>query len=427
MKDNKSFKVSFDFSYTELTAVEEYLEQAQQNGMKLKEIKDGKLIFEYTQHRSNYRYCAEIFKGDAFVKEFISDCEKEGWEYVGSLRNELYIFRTNDPYASEIMTDEQQKFRTIAKRELLNPGYYTLGLYTLWKLIEVVFLRTEYRSLIAANYFDCMMCLFCAFYITGFLVKLIDFLLWYVKSKRCVKNGEKIPFINLKEHEQNKRINRIFSLVGIVLYFAASVFIGLGYVEDVWFQWMIGGVFLVEFFLLLYSKDKTKEEESKNILKHIIAVVVTAAVLFGVWSTALYCERKYTENRVNRLDSVLSESRIEATVLAQHYYWVREVIETNETNESDSSIWYEVFVSDIQGVRGQYIKRLHKKFEKYDKRILKLENHRWDEAYAEINVDGKVMGGYAFKDDKVIYVEDCYESIEKSLDIIYEKLFSEKK
>lgn len=427
MKDKPTLKVPFDFSYTELAAVEEYLEQSEQSGKHLKEIKKDKFVFEFTELERNYRYSAEIFKGDAFVKEFISDCENDGWELVGTIRDELHIFRTTDPYATDIMTDEHLNLKAIAKRQLLNPGFYGCGFYLIWRAIDLFFLRLEYQSLIIANYIDCMMWLFLCFYFTWLSVKFIDFFVWYIKSKKCIGNGEKIPFKSLREHEQDSKINHILLLAGTVVYFAASVFVGLGYVQDDWFQWLIGGFIVFEVLHLIYRKDKIKNKTGNKILRHIIALVCCVAVVFGVWSTVLYSEKKYEENYDNRLETVMNARQIQATAFAQHY-WMKETVEANKSDDGETAVRYEVFVSDISGARGQYIKRLHKEFEKYDNRILKLKNHRWDEAYAEINEEGEVIGGYAFKDDKVIYVDYCYEvGIEKSLDIIYEKLFDEKK
>ena len=43
-----------------------------------------------------------------------------------------------------------------------------------------------------ANYIDCMMWLFLCFYFTWLSVKFIDFFVWYIKSKKCIVNGEKM-------------------------------------------------------------------------------------------------------------------------------------------------------------------------------------------------------------------------------------------
>lgn len=422
MKDKTTFKVPFDFSYTELTAVEEYLEQSEQGGKHLKEIKNNKLVFEITELERNYRYCAEIFKGDAFFKEFVSDCENDGWELVGTIRDELYIFRTTDPYAHDIMTDEEQKFKVIAKRELLNPGFYGCGFYLVWRAIELFFLRTEYESLLVANYFDCLLWLFLCFYFTWLSVKFIDFFVWYIKSKKSIRKGENIPFINLKEHEQNSKINHILLLAGTVAYFAAAVFVGLGYVQDDWMQWFIGGFIVFEVLHLIYRKDKIENKTVNKIFRHIIAGVCCVAVVFGVWSTVLYSEKKYEENYGNRLETVFDELNVKATVFAQHY-WVREDVETDDVR----TIRYEFFVSDIPGARGQYINKLNKKFKKYDIDVVKVENDRWDEVYAELNEEAVAVGGYAVKDNIVVYIDYCYDvGMKKSLDLIYEKLFSSK-
>lgn len=427
MKDKPTLKVPFDFSYTELTAVEEYLEQSEQSGKHLKEIKKDKFVFEFTELERNYRYSAEIFKGDAFVKEFISDCENDGWELVGTIRDELYIFRTNAPYATDIMTDEHLNLKAIAKRQLLNPGFYGCGFYLILRAIDLFFLRLEYQSLIIANYIDCMMWLFLCFYFTWLSVKFIDFFVWYIKSKKCIGNGEKIPFKSLREHEQDSKINHILLLAGTVVYFAASVFVGLGYVQDDWFQWLIGGFIVFEVLYLIYRKDKIKNKTVNKIFRHIIALVCCVAVVFGVWSTVLYSEKKYEENYDNRLETVFDELNVKATVFAQHL-WVMEQAEIG-TSDERPLLDYEVFVSDIAGARGQYINKLHKDFRKYDIELIKVINTHWDEIYIETRDGEGPLCGYAVKDNTVVYMNRCEinVSVIEALDVVYEKLFDEKK
>ena len=107
-KTNKKKKL-FDFYYTELSAMAEYLEQQEKEGYRLTRFENGNLVFEKCEPR-NIRYSVEIFNGSSY-REFIESCTLEGWEHVTTYNGELYIFRTQKSDAIDIMTDKKEKFK----------------------------------------------------------------------------------------------------------------------------------------------------------------------------------------------------------------------------------------------------------------------------------------------------------------------------
>ena len=131
--NDKIIKEEMKFSYTQLSAFEDYLSLKEKDGLRFTQIEGGKMFFEKATQRE-VKYSAVIFTGFSMREEFVEACEEQGWEFVSSYCDELYIFRTQMPEAQKIITDEKEYFKTVAKKAFLQPGFLKISLWTLFLL-----------------------------------------------------------------------------------------------------------------------------------------------------------------------------------------------------------------------------------------------------------------------------------------------------
>ncbi len=205
MKRNKNEAVEpMDFNYTELTALCEHLEQKEREGLRFKGFKSNIMVFEPSEERE-IRYSAVIHTTYLLKKDFIAACEHEGWEYVDTYKDDLFIFRTEKDDAEEIITDEKENFRTVVKSFLLHPSF--LGVST-WLFIALTRILTDsLNDLIPPTANISLILWITALATTAhpILTSIYDFIKWYIKAKKAVSNGDRIPFLNLSQKKKKRK------------------------------------------------------------------------------------------------------------------------------------------------------------------------------------------------------------------------------
>lgn len=447
-KEKDEIRESFTFDYTELTAIEEYLAEQEQQGWRLKEIDGKNFVFERAEPRK-IRYTAEIYTS-AFPTDFIAACEEEGWEYAAVYHDELFIFRTHNTDATEIMTDEKDKFKTIAKRVLLQPGYLGFSGWAFYRFLDIFVSGTSLDNMIETSVSDCLGIVFIASYITYTLLKLLDFAVWFIKGKKSVKKGEKIPFLTLKEHKQNSIAHWVMVALFSVFYFAVSVLLQAGYTDSSWQFWLHGAFPLVIGVMCVYALDgkkRTDEKSSKAV--HVVAVIVAAVIIAGVYGTVQYSRQKYAENSKTMLnyegipvsfsdlgfekESCTDESVVYATSLVQFYYFDSESEQADEEDYFRSWFDYQVFVSDYEFICKKYINEIFEYHEKYDNIVVQVhsDDTSWDQcwhvSYGSDNEYENLYSGFAVKDNIVIILDGYVQTKGQDFfEVAYEKLFGEK-
>ena len=314
MKKRKNeFRENQNFNYTELTALCEHLEIREREGKRLKDIDKYSLTYDITEPRE-IRYSAVIFNKVLMHKDFVVTCEQEGWEYVGS-HNELYVFRTQNPDAAEIMTDEKENFRTVTKAFLLNPrflGFSVVTFNTAMRLITHCITRVDLPwnpplpadALFFLHLFLTSIPLALVFIQTG------EFLEWYIKAKKSVRNGREIPFMNLKERNIKLIGRRILYSMWIITVSVLFVMIFHGY----FFEKTIFGVLAIALGvaggIIIYKLFNVKGKLIKLLLM-ILSLAVISSASYGFYTSF--------ETAYNKNPYIIREDNIPVSVADFNY------------------------------------------------------------------------------------------------------------
>ena len=286
-KNTNEKKKAFDFYYTELSAMAEYLEQQESKGYRLKRFENNRLIFEKCEPR-NIRYSVEIFKGSSY-REFIESCTLEGWEHVTTYNGELYIFRTQKSDAIDIMTDEKEKFKTTAKRMVFQPGLWSFIFSAFYPLYHLIFRlnRGITINVFETDVFNYIALMLIVIYVFITLLRLFDCFFWQYTVR---KKGSDSPFFNLKNTIKKRRTYAIIN----VIFFMILQFI-LWWIAPQFYS----SIFVILFSLALlfcryYGANLTKLSFDKNgKTKKTILICVVIALCIGGAFLLKNCNEKY--------------------------------------------------------------------------------------------------------------------------------------
>lgn len=435
MKKRKDeFTESQSFDYTELTALCEHLEIREREGKRLKDIDKYSLTYDITEPRE-IRYSAVIFNKELMHKDFVATCEQEGWEYVDR-HNELYIFRTQNPEATEIITDEKENFRAVTKAFLLNPrflGFSVVTFNTAMRLITHCITRVDLPwnpplpadALFFLHLFLTSIPLALVFIQTG------EFLEWYIKAKKSVRNGREIPFMNLKERNIKLIGRRILYSMWIIAVSVLFIMIFHGY----FFEKTIFGVLAIALGvaggIIIYKLFNVKGKLIKLLLM-ILSLAVISSASYGFYTSfeTAYNKNPYIIREDNIPVSVADFnygecqctneiSTYSCTRLAQYYYIL------SKCSCHDSYMRYTIFVCNKPEIRAKYIEDL-KEEESDNLTPYKSENSDWDEQYRIVTDDGKLTEyGIAVKGNTVVYLYSYSLSDYEAdfFDVAYNKMF----
>ena len=412
--NDKIIKEEMKFSYTQLSAFEDYLSLKEKDGIRFTQIEGGKMFFEKATQRE-VKYSAVIFTGFSMREEFVEACEEQGWEFVSSYCDELYIFRTQMPEAQKIITDEKEYFKTVAKKAFLQPGFLKISLWTLFLLLTTVVFRSPYDGIIATNIEDCAILMFIIFGLLQTVARLIHFATWYIKNKRELNKNAAILFDGEEKAEKLSQKWDIANVIQLVIILAAIVALGAGFCDITDYCW-VWAVFIV---ISLFDVVKNVIGKANKKKFYVAFAVVSAVVIACVFGVTQWAGAEYNKNLVSTLnyngvpisasDFVQTKSDCndktlvaKATRLGQQYIFSSDY----EDESGNYSFDYEVLVSDYDWVTEDYIELLHKRYEEYESELVKSENtYGWDEVYYEA-VDGKVKQlGYAVKGNTVAMLD----------------------
>lgn len=289
-----------------------------------------------------------------------------------------------------------------AQKFFLQPDFLKILLWSLFLLLTTVFFRGDYESLIATNVEDCAILCFAAFGLLVAVVRLVQFLLWFVRNKGTQALPESSP---LKWN--------IVAIIQFVFLLAALVVFGSGH-TDITVHCFICGAFIV---ILIFSVTKNivgKENKKKLFISFFLASVIVIAGIFGItqWASAQYNKNLSKMLNHNGLPVSVSDFIetgkdckdktliVKSSVFGEHYFFSSRY----EKDENTSYyLNYEVLVSDYDWVKDGYIDLLHKRYEEYESELVGAENsYGWDELFFEV-LNGEVSrSGYAVKDNAVI-------------------------
>ncbi|MBR2316054.1 MAG: DUF2812 domain-containing protein [Clostridia bacterium] len=428
MKKNKNeFTEFFGFDYTELFAVAEYLQLQEERGFRLKEFRSHFWVFEKSEPKK-IRYTAVLFraKGTMSRKEFIEMCECEGWEFVALYNDELYIFRTENENAVDIMTDEAEKLKIIAKRAWLQPGFLGLSFYSLWFIFKFIFFKSDFDPILEASSYQITELLIAVYLLSIAAIRIFCYLFRVVRSKSRLSAGKDINFVNLRAANKKQSFFLAFEFVALMGVIIILSLLDGGYFQERAVYWIFAAILVV---LILPEKRDIHSKGKSAILKRAgLCLFLSATVIAGTLGLIKYNEAKSveaskallnTEAFINSFSELeISHVSTEATGLAQLYRF--------EIND------IEVLVSDYPHIRRKYINKILDDhiFDGHKNKAEIVETAypqtKWDICYLEVIEDNgeRRYAGLAVKDNLVLFVRRSVDEYgDRLFETAYEKIF----
>ncbi len=429
-------KKYFDFYYTELSALAEYLEQQESKGYRLKKFENNRLVFEKCEPR-NIRYSVEIFTGSSY-REFIESCTLEGWEHVITYNGELYIFRTQKADVIDIMTDEKEKFRITAKRAILQPGLWSVLFSSLYPLLHLILgnNRGITVNLFETDVFNFVFLMFIALHIFIFLRRLFDYFLWHYTIR---KKGADSPFFNLENTIHKRKSYAVISSI-----FLMTLYLVLWWIAPNYFDSAFEIILVLVLLYCIYDGatiTKLSFDKNERIKKTILTCVVMALFIGGAFLLKNCNEKYVVENsKINlssekapisvedlngKVKSCEDRCDVEGTRFGQLYKFTCRAELYEEDNGVDDFISYYILTSDYPSVRQKYINTILEECEGYDCEKIIPPETQWDYCYLIRWNDENRYDGFAVKDNLIIYLRFSIDCKEDFFDVAYEKLFME--
>ncbi|MBQ4571948.1 MAG: DUF2812 domain-containing protein [Clostridia bacterium] len=427
-------KKAFDFYYTELSALAEYLEKQENKGYRLKKVENKMLIFEKCEPR-NIRYCVEIFKGSSY-KEFIESCTLEGWEHVTTYNGELYIFRTQKSDAIDIMTDEKEKFKNTAKRAILQPGLWSTLFISLYPLSNLILglNRGITIDVFETDVFNFVFLMFVALHIFILLLRFFDYFLWRYTIR---KKGPDSSFFNLKNTVRKRKLYAVISSI-----FLMTLYLILWWIAPNCFDTAFEIILALVLLYCIYDGatiSKLSFDKNERMKKAILTCVVVALFTGGAFLLKNFNEKYVIANSKTMLsleeapisvedlnDKVKScEDRcdVEGTRFGQLYSFTCDAERYDEDGDINNFISYNIFISDYPSVRQKYINKLLKEFDEYDCEKIIPPDTKWDYCYLINWNDENRYDGFAVKDNLIIYLRFSVDCKQNFFDVAYKELF----
>lgn len=196
--------VLYNFSPYEYKGLETYLEQMALKGWKLKHIKYGFLCFERIEAKA-IKYTVDFIDSIISIDGENSDvsleyreyCEMAGWEFICE-SGKLQIYSTQEEVKSiPIHTDEEEKFKNIAKVSFKNAGREMfLILIFIFNLYNIFGGNRDARFL--AQNMSLMTGLLTIIFIIMGVIENINLVVWYIKNKINIKKNKEILYNNYK-------------------------------------------------------------------------------------------------------------------------------------------------------------------------------------------------------------------------------------
>ncbi len=445
-KNKDEVKEVFNFNYTDLSAIEEYLTLKEKEGLRLKEIDGEKMIFKKAEPRENIRYCAEIYVGSS-GDDFLYSCQQEGWTHCGTYRGELYIFRTLQRDATDIMTDEELKMKTIRKRALLRPGNISCFILIFLRIFR--FIMDVDMGLNESDIEYWLWWIVIGIFAFSPIFILTDYFFWLMRAKGALRQGEKVKYLSLKGVKARRLTEAIAFLVFCFASLAFVCIADVGQCEDYGVTyWLIIAFIGLAIFSLL-SQFKTKTVYGKAV-KILTLILVIEGVLFGTYMSVKVSRQHFesTAKIYNTINIPFSLSDLgydekdctdkcmahNITRFAQHYFYSSdyeaegaENAPPEEYDENNEYMSYEVFVSDYPHIREKYINEKLKTYEKYGYEIKALDSSEtlWDICYRETDEEGEDRwAGFAVKGNTIFFTDIMVDTKGENLfETAYEKLF----
>lgn len=429
MKNKKDIRLikPFGFYYTELPAIDEYLEKKESEGYRLKEIDGNNMVFEKCEP-ALCRYCAEIFTASS-PDEFIEACALEGWEHIGTYNSELYIFRTRKHDAIDIMTDEAEKNKIIGKRIFRQKNMWFLLVLAVLRVIRTFMFSDSSLSISLPEtdpwiFFSLAIV---AYWLFDTFIRVFDCLLWKFKANRDTS------LFSLSSTVKKR-------IIYLAVSFAAALVIGyicLWAVPDEPYVIAIGLILALPLpsNLPISKIHSEKTQRLKALLSFLCLTAVIASFAYTLYETKdLY--GKTDSAKINEKTYTAESLPIEAPDLGITVEYENELFGddtrfgqlytfTSDPTTPGNYLSYDILVTDYPRVSERYVEKILRKYEEFGAEITKVSGDKtqWDYYYRITRGGDYEYDGFAVKDNTVLYLRWSVCCEKNFFELAYDNIF----
>ncbi|MCM1365595.1 MAG: DUF2812 domain-containing protein [Faecalibacterium sp.] len=319
--NNNELIINVNFTYRDLTAIEEFLEKKQSEGWLLVKYDKKKMKFKKCEP-SHSRYCCEAYKAPnrpKYDEEYITFCEDAGWEFIASDWNGIYIFRTDDETLPRVMTDDKMKLSIMAKsfmREesvliiLISIVVAICSFYWLYKSI------TNFASFYNPSNFTIPLFAVDILVICESVMQIA----WYIKKKKLIQNGQQLTTNNQEEFEKQYANMQIRTF----LYLALLLFTEM-------LSYSYGGIAFYAFYVIscLVNLKRAADISRRSKKKIAVFAVGFVAVFLAVTVSSAVLSHNCIDDELTKavetnFNMVYENNLTEASYRSQFYHFCKD-------------------------------------------------------------------------------------------------------
>lgn len=160
----------------DMRGLEEWLSSMAAQGLHLAYLGEYVARFESGPPRPDVRYALDVIQDwDGFDPERNKNYGEMGWEYVTTMNNLYYVYRSQDPSAPALHTDpvtQSYTFKWLLRRRFWWLLYYvSYGIFSLWKVLSNLFDNPWFalELFLLDTAAACLFLVFLAFYVLIFI------------------------------------------------------------------------------------------------------------------------------------------------------------------------------------------------------------------------------------------------------------------
>lgn len=384
-KDGRLVKWFF-FQMYECSRVEKFITDMAKKGWMLESFKGSKFTFRPCEP-VELRFSVELFDlasetgvtNDA-TKTYIEFCERAGWNYVAGDRK-IHIFSTNNYNVVPIETDDEITL-SIINKNILKTNLYV---WFMLPFLAVLTMKNNFDDFqyFITDYFSIALCITWVLLLINSLIGIINYLIWYISTKRRIKCGNAIKYYDGKNRTILMAINMTVCLAILAFFNIVEILEGNLIL-------LTSEIVLAVFIIIpaYFMKRKEFSIKMKVVTTFLITLVIiflggfvtfmsvrfvdyfknNARIIVYLDDEGLAC-RLVEKNKIpvsledygvppkNSVAFIRETSAdVSATVFAQSYTYYDYYSMKNDDNYF-KRIDYELFESDFQWVMDQYVKQ----------------------------------------------------------------------
>lgn len=407
----KTKKIIKIVDIAEYKNLEQFLEKKALEGWMLVEIKRNTYIFEMIEPKELAFNVSLLYNASPFdypdgekEKDYRELCEEIGWTFCTSNKLFQIFYKDKDLDIVAVHTDPEEEYRII-KSTLIK----TNGIPMAWLLLSLLMgivniLRFDYEDLLSNSaLFSVTWPLIMAII---WLAIVIPPLLWIVKNKANIKNGNKLKYLN--NHQiliKNSIIGALFAFYTVSLLFAFSDLT----LKPAFLLFMVILILVPAGIAILTIKRfrSVKRSRKENIIFFMIVIVITTIV--STSAGTLFLVSGFLRPYGIAEEKELGKSDFQ--VLELRDFGMNEIPSRSRLRENSSlfsplnveyyeSLGRHLEENEIGSVRTTYIETINQKISDYIfNSFMENEYRRNDELVAEYLEYGEESQAEEVKDD----------------------------